>query len=119
MAGIHEKVVPDCRRSLIDRHLPNTSQVQRLLRKEGRAHVFNDFETLQRVTEAIIERGEQTGADDTNDDYKRFGLYFPEAIGYIIRLEGNPTLLYYGEIKVLKSTGEYHVIPRTRPRGAS
>ncbi|WP_438612357.1 DUF6972 family protein [Laspinema palackyanum] len=24
--------------------------------------------------------------------------------------------LHYGEIKIKKSTGKYHVIPRTRPR---
>ncbi|MGJ3252296.1 MAG: DUF6972 family protein [Elainellaceae cyanobacterium] len=38
-------------------HLPPftwTAQVQRLLQKEGRAYVFNDLATLERVTRAII-----------------------------------------------------------------
>jgi hypothetical protein len=48
---------------------PNTPQVQRLLRKEGRAHVFNNYETLKRVTQTIIECGERTGAND-EDDYE-------------------------------------------------
>jgi hypothetical protein len=83
MSGIKRKIVPDSRPSLINRHLPNTPQVQRLLQREGRAHVFNDLETLERVTQGIIEDGEQTGIDDEEDDYERYGLYFPEAIGYI------------------------------------
>jgi hypothetical protein len=59
MSGIDRKIILDPRSSLIDRHLPNTLQVQRLLRREGRAHVFNDRETLERVTQAIIANGEQ------------------------------------------------------------
>ena len=42
MSGIKREISPDPRPSLIDRHLPNTPQVQRLLRREGKAHVFND-----------------------------------------------------------------------------
>lgn len=94
MSGIDRDIIPDPRPSLIDRHLPNTPQVQRLLRREGRAHVFNDLETLERVTQAIIEFGERTGMDDEEDDYERYGLYFPAAIGYIIRADGNKTPLY-------------------------
>lgn len=119
MPGINRDITPDPRSSLIERHLPNTPKVQRLLRKEGRAHVFNDRETLERITLAIIENGEQTGSNDEEDDYERYGLYFSEAIGYIIRSDGSQTPLYYGEIKVLKKTGEYHVIPRTSPRRTS
>ena len=100
----------------IDRHLPNTPQVQRLLRKEGRAHIFSDRETLEKVIQAIILDGERTGINDEDDDYERYGLYFTEPIGYIIRVDGSQTPLYYGEIKVLKITGEYHAIPRTSPR---
>jgi hypothetical protein len=99
-----------------DRHLPNTAQVQRLLGREGRAHVFNDSETLERVTQAIIAGAEQTGAEDA---YDRYGLYFSEAIGYIIRVDGSQTPLYYGEIKIVKTIGEYHAIPRTSPRRTS
>ncbi len=63
MRGIDRDITPDPRASLIDRHLPNTEQVQRLLHREGRAHVFSDLETLERVTQAIITDGERTGID--------------------------------------------------------
>ena len=119
MSKIDRDIIPDPRSSLIDRHLPNTSQVQKLLQREGRAHVFNDHETLEQVTQAIIAGGERTGVDDEDDNYERYGLYFPEAIGYIIRIDGSQTPLYYGEIKIVKTTGEYHVIPRTSPRRTS
>jgi hypothetical protein len=78
MSGIDRDITPDPRPSLNNRHLPNTPQVQQLLRKEGRAHVFNDLETLKRVTEAIIAGGERTGSEDEEDDYERYGLYFSE-----------------------------------------
>jgi hypothetical protein len=119
MSGIDRDITPDPRPSLSDRHLPNTPQVQRLLRKEGRAHIFSDRETLEQVTQAIITSGEQTGTEDEDDDYERYGLYFPEAIGYIIKADGSQIPLYYGEIKIVKTTGEYHVIPRTSPRRTS
>lgn len=115
MRGINRDIILDPRPSLVARHLPGTPQVQRLLSKEGRAHVFTDRATLERVTVAIIERGEQTGAAE-DDDYERYGLYFPAAIGYIIKSDGSQTPLYYGEIKIVKATGEYHAIPRTGPR---
>jgi hypothetical protein len=116
MSGIDRDITPDPRQRLIDRHLPNTLQVQRLLKREGKAHLFNDLETLERVMQAIIAGGERTGIDDEDDDYERYGLYFPEAIGYIIRTDGSRIPLYYGEIKIVKTTGEYHAIPRTSPR---
>ena len=119
MNGINREIIPDPRPSLINRHLPNTPQVQRLLRREGKAHVFNDLKTLEQVTQTIIKRGERTGINDEDDDYERYGLYFSEAIGYIIRVDGSQTPLYYGEIKVVKATGEYHAIPRTSPRRTS
>jgi hypothetical protein len=115
MSGIDREVIPDPRPNLIARHLPNTPQVQRLLQREGRAHVFNDRETLERVTRVIMEHGARTGIDDEEDDYERYGLCFPEAIGYIIRTDGSRTPLYYAEIKIVKTTGEYHAIPRTGP----
>ncbi|WP_374111756.1 DUF6972 family protein [Phormidium yuhuli] len=34
----------------------------------------------------------------------------------MIRENGSQTPLYYGEIKIVKTTGRYHAIPRTRPR---
>ncbi|CAN1210770.1 Mobile element protein [Tumidithrix helvetica PCC 7403] len=119
MSGIDRDITPDSRPSLVDRHLPNTPQVQRLLRREGRAHVFKDRETLEQVTQAIIKGGERTGIGENEDDYERYGLYFPEPIGYIIRIDGSQTPLYYGEIKIVKTTGEYHAIPRTSPRKTS
>jgi hypothetical protein len=119
MNGIDRDITPDLRPSLINRHLPNTPQVQRLLRREGRAHVFNNLETLKRLTQAIIAGGIRTGVEVEDDDYERYGLYFSESIGYIIRLNGSQTPLYYGEIKIAKTTGEYHAIPRTSPRRTS
>ncbi|TYQ24899.1 hypothetical protein PseudUWO311_17195 [Pseudanabaena sp. UWO311] len=116
MAGIKRRITPNPRSSLIDKHLPNTPQVQRLLRREGRAHIFSDRETLEKVIQAIILDGERTGINNEDDDYERYGLYFAEPIGYIIRVDSSQTSLYYGEIKVLKATGEYHAIPRTSPR---
>jgi hypothetical protein len=38
----------------------------------------------ERVTQAIIVGGEQTGVDDEEDACDRYGLYFSESIGYII-----------------------------------
>ncbi|MEH1872854.1 DUF6972 family protein [Nostoc sp.] len=119
MSGIDRDITPDPRPSLIARHLPNTPQVQRLLHREGRAHIFNDRETLERVTQAIIAGGERTGIDDEEDDYERYGLYFSEPIGYIIKADGSQIPLDYGEIKIVKTTGEYHAIPRTSPRRTS
>ncbi|MEH1902202.1 MAG: hypothetical protein V7L04_12490 [Nostoc sp.] len=57
MSGIDRNITPDRRPSLVDSHLPNTPQVQRLRQREGRAHVFSDRETLERVTQAIISKG--------------------------------------------------------------
>ncbi|WP_422879852.1 DUF6972 family protein [Nodosilinea nodulosa] len=34
----------------------------------------------------------------------------------MLRADGSRKPLYYGEIKIVKATGEYHVIPRTGPR---
>jgi hypothetical protein len=119
MSGIDRDITPDPRPSLIDRHLPNTPQVQRLLQREGRAHVFSDLDTLKRVTQSIIAGGERTGIEDEGDDYERYGLYFSEPIGYIIKADGSQIPLYYGEIKIVKTTGEYHAIPRTSPRRTS
>ena len=116
MARIKRNITPDPRSSLIDKHLPNTPQVQRLLKREDRAHIFSDRETLEKVIQAIILDGERTDIEDESDDYERYGMYFTEPIGYIIRVDGSQTPLYYGEIKVLKATGEYHAIPRTSPR---
>ena len=116
MTGINRELIPDARNSLFDKHLPGTSQVERLLRKEGKAHVFNDRATLDAVTEAIIDRGYLTGVDDETDDYERYGLYFDDAIGYQVRADGSRIPLYYAEIKIIKGTDKYHVIPRTRPR---
>ena len=42
MSGINRELTPHPRSSLFDKHLPGTPQVARLLRKEGKAHVFKD-----------------------------------------------------------------------------
>jgi hypothetical protein len=119
MTNIQRSISPDPRASLIEKHLPDTPQVQTLLRKEGKAYVFNDKPTMDRVTQVLIAQGERTGATDDKDVYERYGLYFSDSIGYIIRVDGSRTPLYYGEIKIIKTTGEYHAVPRKRPRHSS
>jgi hypothetical protein len=71
---------------------------------------------MERVAAGIKLRGELTGADDLEDNYERYGLYFSELIGYILKADGTRIPLNYGEVKIKKTTGKYHVIPRTRPR---
>lgn len=56
MSGIEREIILDPRH--IAKHLPNTPQVQRLLRRGRAAHVFNDEATMNRVSQAVIERGE-------------------------------------------------------------
>jgi hypothetical protein len=108
MSGISRDIQLDTKH--IFKHLPNTPQMQTLLQQEGCAHVFNDEMTLRRVAQSIIEGGEFTGTIRGHD---RYGLFFPEPIGYRIDADDNCLPLHYGEIKV-KGT-RYHVIPRTKP----
>ncbi len=109
MGGIDYEIIFDSRH--IAKHLPDTHQVQRLLRRGRPAHVFNDEATMERVAQAIIERGEFTGIIR---GYKRYGLFFTESVGYRTSPEGSSTLLFYGEMKI-DAENRYHVIPRTRP----
>ncbi len=76
MSGIDRPLTPDTKH--IAKHLPDTPQMQRLLRQEGFVHIFNDAATLTRVAQAIIESGEFTG---TVRGHERYGLYFSEPIG--------------------------------------
>ncbi len=46
MSGINQELTPHPRTSLFDKHLPGTPQVERLLKKEGKAHVFKDRATM-------------------------------------------------------------------------
>ncbi|MFB2770387.1 hypothetical protein ACE1AT_14010 [Pelatocladus sp. BLCC-F211] len=109
MSGIDRKIVLDSRH--IAKHLPNTFQVQRLLSRRRAVHVFNDEATMNRVAQAIIERGEYVGIIR---EYERYGLFFAEAIGYRISPDGLTTPLFYGEVKI-DAKNRYHVIPSTRP----
>ena len=93
----------------LKKHLPGTPQSEKLIRKDGSAHLFNDLETLSRVEAEILKRGQYTG---TVRDAERYGLRFDEPIGYRIGKDGNTTPLNYGELKV-DPDGQYHVIPRT------
>jgi hypothetical protein len=116
MSGIEREIVLETRISLINKHLPGTEKAQSELETEGIVYLFNDRQTMERVAAEIKQRGERTGADDLEDKYERYGLYFSEAIGYILKADGSRIPLKYGEIKIKKTTGKYHVIPRTRPR---
>ena len=89
MAGIERSIQFDSRR--LAKHLPNTPQMQRLLRKGLAAHIFKDSETLYTVAQAIIERGDYTGKVRK---YDRYGLYFSELIGYRISPDGTRQSLY-------------------------
>lgn len=67
---------------------------------------------MERVTQAIIERGELTG---TVRGYERYGLFFTDPIGYRIDpADGSRRPLFYGEVKI-DAENRYHTIPRTQP----
>ncbi|MGV0023800.1 DUF6972 family protein [Phormidesmis priestleyi] len=113
MSGIDREIVLDSRH--IAKHLPDTPQVQRLLKRGRSAHVFKDQATMERVAQAIIEGGEFIGIIR---GYERYGLFFADAIGYRISpTDGSSTFLFYGEVKI-DAENRYHVIPRTRPSQA-
>ena len=110
MSGIDREIILDPRH--IAKHLPGTTQVQRLLRRSRFAHIFNHKVTMERVAHAVIEKGEFIRAIR---GYERYGLFFAKSIGYRISPEdGSCTLLSYGEVKI-DPKNRYHVIPRTRP----
>ena len=110
MSGVQGEIFLDSRHTA--KHLPGTPQVQRLLKRGKSAHVFHDQVTMERVAKIIIEQGEFTGLIR---GYKRYGLFFPESIGYRISPEdGSRTPLFYGEFKI-NAENRYHVIPRTQP----
>lgn len=109
MSGIKRNILLDSRH--LAKHLPNTAQTIRLLRRGRSAHVFNDETTLLRVSQVIIERGNYTGFAR---GYDRYGLFFTEAIGVRISPNGSTLSLFYGEVKI-DADNQYHLIPRTRP----
>jgi hypothetical protein len=109
MSGIDRDIFLDSRH--LAKHLPDTEQTKRLLRRGRAVHVFYDESTLLRVAQAIIERGFYTGF---TRGYDRYGLLFPEAIGVRISPDGSTIPLFYGEVKI-DADNRYHPIPRTRP----
>ncbi|MGD1897150.1 MAG: hypothetical protein ACFB16_09390 [Phormidesmis sp.] len=109
MSGIDREITLDLRH--IAKHLPNTAQSARLLRKGRSAHVFNDEDTLLRVAQAIIAEGTYTGFAR---GYDRYGLMFTEAIGVRIGPDESTLPLFYGEVKI-DADNRYHPVPRTRP----
>lgn len=96
-----------------NRRPPRHLRLLKLLREDGKSHVFNDIQTLLEVTEALFNNGQFIG---TVRGHERYGMYFDKAIGYRIDLAGNRLPLYFAEMKIIK--GEYHVIPRTKPSEA-
>lgn len=95
----------------LPKHLPNTPQVQRLFRRGQAAHVFNGEETIFRVSQAIIKRGEYIG---NIRNYERYGLLFSEQIGSRIYPNGSRVSLFYREV-IIDANNRYHPIPGTRP----
>ena len=107
MTGINRELSIDTKH--IAKHLPDTPQMQKLLQQEGSVHIFNDRATMESVAQAIIANEEFIGVIR---GHERYGLYFPDPIGY--RLDSDRRIpLYYGEIKI--KGDKYHVIPRTKP----
>lgn len=109
MAGIKRELNLDPRH--IAKHLPNTPQMQKLLQKEGVAHVFNDQATMIRVAQAITSKRGSLQASFVTTNVMDFT--FLNRLVKDISADGNQIPLYYGEIKL--SGERYHVIPRTRP----
>ncbi len=110
MSGIDREITLDLRH--ISKHLPDTVQAQTLLRRGRSVHVFHNQATMERVAQAVMERGDFTG---NIRGYERYGLFFSESIGYRISPDGKPsTLLFYGEVKI-DAEDRYHPIPRTGP----
>ena len=110
MSGIEREIILDIRH--VAKHLPDTPQVQRLLRRGRAAHIFKNAATMEKVAQAIIAGGEFTGSIR---GYERYGLFFTETIGYRISpKDGLSTPLFYGEVKI-DAEARYHVIPHTRP----
>ena len=108
MSGIDKDISIDKR--YFSRHLPDTPQVKRLLRRGRAAHVFNDEKTMLEVARVIIERGEYIGRIR---NYERYGILFTEPIGIRIAPDGSTILLFYGEVKI-DANNRYHPIPRTK-----
>lgn len=67
MSGIQRPIVFDLKH--IAKHLPDTPQMQRLLKKGHSVHVFKDEPTMHRVACSIIEQGEFTGNIRKYDRY--------------------------------------------------
>jgi len=109
MSGINHEIFLESK--YVSKHLPNTPQSQRLLLRGRAIHVFNDEDTMLRVAQAIIERGEYIGSIR---NYERYGLFFTGAIGYRVSPNDSVTPLFYGEVKI-DANNRYHPIPRTRP----
>ena len=105
MSGIDRDILIDSR--YFQRHLPNTPQVRKLLRRGRAAHVFNDEKTMLEVA----QRGEHAGSIR---NYERYGLLFTQSIGVRIVPNGSTIPLFYGEVKI-DANNRYHPIPRTRP----
>jgi hypothetical protein len=108
MSGIDREIFFDRRH--MAKHLPDTAQSNRLLRRGRSAHLFNDEATLLRVAQAIIETGTYTGFAR---GYDRYGLLFTESIGARIAPDGSTLPLFYGEVKI-DADDQYH-LPATRP----
>jgi hypothetical protein len=109
MSSIDRPITLDRRH--IAKHLLDTNQNNRLLRRGRSAHIFNDEATLLRVAQAIIDTGIYTGFAR---GYDRYGVLLTEAIGVRIAPDGSTLPLFYGEVKI-DADHQCHPVPRTRP----
>jgi hypothetical protein len=94
------------------KHLPGTSASDRLIRKEGSAHVFNNEATLCSAERMVLAKGQYLGE---SRGWVRYGLRLKDPVGYRIDAAGNKVPLNYVELKIDPRSGAYHVVPRTGP----
>jgi hypothetical protein len=92
MSGIEREITLDTRH--VAKHLPDTPQVQRLLRRGRAAHIFKNAATMERVAQAIIARGEFTGGIR---GYELTACFLPKPLVIASALKMAQTLRYFME----------------------
>ncbi|MFM7853875.1 MAG: RHS repeat-associated core domain-containing protein, partial [Pseudanabaena sp.] len=110
--GVLKTLTPDKRSSVLYKHLPIQSSIDKQFKTDGKAYIFKDQETFDKVANDLLN-GESTHTG-LRQFYHRFGKYYNEPIGELVRPDGSKQLLYYAEIKI-RDDGAYHLVPRLHP----